>query len=77
MIELSDKDKETLKLLCTRYDASEIASALSISEGGLTQRFTSIYCKIGIDGYKNKAKRHMACLHAVKYGVVDINDVDI
>ncbi|MCC6616146.1 MAG: response regulator transcription factor [Anaerolineae bacterium] len=66
---LSDREKDVLTLLAHGFTNTEIAQQLYLSEGTVKNYVSSIFTKLDV------ADRTQAALKALRYGLVNLNDL--
>ena len=66
---LSDREKDVLKRLARGFSNAEIAQQLFLSEGTVKNYVSAIFAKLDV------ADRTQAALKALRYGLVDLNDL--
>ena len=66
---LSDRELEVLSLLARGFSNAEIASQLSLSQGTVRNYVSAVLAKLDV------ADRTQAAVLALRYGLVDLNDL--
>ena len=66
---LSDREKDVLTLLAHGLTNTEIAQQLFLSEGTVKNYVSSVFAKLDV------ADRTQAALKALRYGLVNLNDL--
>lgn len=66
---LSDREKDVLKLLARGFTNAEIAGQLFLSEGTVKNYVSDVFAKLDV------ADRTQAALKALRFGLVDLNDL--
>jgi DNA-binding NarL/FixJ family response regulator len=69
LTEFTDREREVLRLLARGLTNADIAARLYLSEGTVRNYVSSIFTKLGV------ADRTQAALIAIRFGVVDIQDL--
>lgn len=69
LAELSDREREVLRLLARGLSNADIAARLYLSEGTVRNYVSSIFSKLEV------TDRTQAAVLAIRYGVVDIQDL--
>ena len=66
---LSDREREVLRLVAPGLSNADIAQRLYLSEGTVKNYVSSIFAKLGV------SDRTQAALIALRYGLVDLNEI--
>jgi DNA-binding CsgD family transcriptional regulator len=69
--DLRASELEVLKLVAKGHDKKSVAEMLVLSPKTINTHLTHIYKKIGVND------RTQACLYAIKYGLVGIEEIDL